>query len=202
MEDNKVMFLCTESAFRKTWLPPELQRVLSCESPAVFLHFPLEEKGPWGTFYQLWRVIAKGRCLLQILLKALYLYKLWWLVVKKFIVVLVKGRYMRDLILYFLAFDSSSQDSSAVMSCMSILFNCKLPVINYLEFNGHITLFQSYLVGWVCLRLSSWGEWHTTFEMKYCKGHTFVGNFPNTLLLPYQVQICCCVFQAFDWFKS
>ena len=35
------------SAFSKTWLPPELRRVLSCKSPAVFLHFPLEEKvGP------------------------------------------------------------------------------------------------------------------------------------------------------------
>ena len=59
------------SAFSKTRLPPELRQVLSCESPAVFLHFPLEEKGPWGPFYQLWRVLAKGRHLLQILLKAL-----------------------------------------------------------------------------------------------------------------------------------
>ena len=32
------------STFSKTWLPPELQQVPSCESPAVFLHFPLEEK--------------------------------------------------------------------------------------------------------------------------------------------------------------
>ena len=59
------------SAFIKTRLPPELRRVLSCESPAVFLHFPVEEKGPWGPFYQLRRVLAKGRHLLQILLKAL-----------------------------------------------------------------------------------------------------------------------------------
>ena len=36
-----------------------------------FLQFPLEEKGPWGLFYQLRRVLAKGRQLLQILLKAL-----------------------------------------------------------------------------------------------------------------------------------
>ena len=36
-----------------------------------FLKFPLEEKGPWGLFYQLRRVLAKGRHLLQILLKAL-----------------------------------------------------------------------------------------------------------------------------------
>ena len=61
---------CT-SAFSKTWLPPELRQVLSCESPAVFLHFPLEEKGLWGPFYQLWQVLAKGRHLLQILQKAL-----------------------------------------------------------------------------------------------------------------------------------
>ena len=60
------------SAFSKTRLPPELQQVLSCESPAVFLHFPLGEKGPQGPFYQLPRVLAKGRHLLQILLKALH----------------------------------------------------------------------------------------------------------------------------------
>ena len=59
------------SAFSKTRLPPELRRVLSCESPAVFLHFPLEEKGPWGPFYQLRQVLAKGRRVLQISLKAL-----------------------------------------------------------------------------------------------------------------------------------
>ena len=40
-------------------------------SPAVFLHTPLEEKGPWGPFYQLWRVLGKGRHLVQMLLKAL-----------------------------------------------------------------------------------------------------------------------------------
>ena len=34
------------SAFSKIQFPPELQRVLSCKSPVVFLHFPLEEKGP------------------------------------------------------------------------------------------------------------------------------------------------------------
>ena len=35
------------SAFSKTWLPPELRRVLFCKSLAVFLHFSLEEKvGP------------------------------------------------------------------------------------------------------------------------------------------------------------
>ena len=43
----------------------------SRELPAVFLHFPLEEKGCWGPFYQLRQVLAKGRHLLQILLKAL-----------------------------------------------------------------------------------------------------------------------------------
>ena len=36
------------SAFSKARLLPELWRVLSCESLAVFLHFPLEEKEPWG----------------------------------------------------------------------------------------------------------------------------------------------------------
>ena len=46
------------SAFNKTRLPPELRRVLSCESPAVFLHTPLEEKWPWGPFHQLRRVLA------------------------------------------------------------------------------------------------------------------------------------------------
>ena len=59
------------SAFNKTQLPPELRRVLSCESPAVFLHNPLKEKGPWDPFSQLRWVLAKGRHLLQILLKAL-----------------------------------------------------------------------------------------------------------------------------------
>ena len=34
------------SAFSKT----QLQRVLSCKSPAVFLHTPLDEKGPWSPF--------------------------------------------------------------------------------------------------------------------------------------------------------
>ena len=34
------------SAFNKT----ELQRVLSCKSLAVFLHTPLDEKGPWSPF--------------------------------------------------------------------------------------------------------------------------------------------------------
>ena len=47
------------SAFSKARLLPELWRVLSCESLAVFLHFPLEEKEPWGPFYQLWQVLAK-----------------------------------------------------------------------------------------------------------------------------------------------
>ena len=37
------------SAFSKTQLPLELWLVLSCESPAVFLHTPLEEKGALGT---------------------------------------------------------------------------------------------------------------------------------------------------------
>ena len=55
----------------KIWLLPELWRVLSCKLPAVFLHFPLKEKGPWGPFYQLQRVWAKWRHLLKILLKAL-----------------------------------------------------------------------------------------------------------------------------------
>ena len=59
------------SAFSKTRLPPGLRRVLSCKLLAVFLHFPLEEKGPRGPFYQPRRVLAKGRHLLQILLKAL-----------------------------------------------------------------------------------------------------------------------------------
>ena len=43
----------TSRVFSKTWLPPVLQQVLSCKSPAVFLHFPLEEKGSQGPFYQL-----------------------------------------------------------------------------------------------------------------------------------------------------
>ena len=38
------------SAFSKTQLQPELQRVLSCKSPAVFLHTPLDKKGPWSPF--------------------------------------------------------------------------------------------------------------------------------------------------------
>ena len=69
------------SAFSKTRLLLELQQVLSCESSTVFLHFPRpwergwhfprEEKGPWGSFYHLQEVLAKGRHLLQILLKAL-----------------------------------------------------------------------------------------------------------------------------------
>ena len=67
-------FYC--SAFSKTWLLPELWQVLSCKSLAVFLHFLLEEKGSWGPFYQLQQVLAKGRHLLQILLKALYCVKL------------------------------------------------------------------------------------------------------------------------------
>ena len=33
-------------AFSKTRLPPEFRRVLSCQSLTVFLHTPLEEKGP------------------------------------------------------------------------------------------------------------------------------------------------------------
>ena len=66
-----IPFLCVSSAFSKTRLLSELRRVLSCELPAVFLHFPLEEQVPWGPFYQLRRVLAKGRHLLQILLKAL-----------------------------------------------------------------------------------------------------------------------------------
>ena len=61
----------TDSAFSKTQLVPELWRVLSYELPAVFLHTPLEEKGPWGPLYQLWRVLGKGRHLVQMLLKAL-----------------------------------------------------------------------------------------------------------------------------------
>ena len=43
----------------------------SSDLPAVFLHTPLEEKGPWSPFYQLWWVLAKGSHLLEILLKAL-----------------------------------------------------------------------------------------------------------------------------------
>ena len=34
--------------------------------------FPLEEMGPWGPFYQVRQVLAKGRHLLQISLKALH----------------------------------------------------------------------------------------------------------------------------------
>ena len=49
------------SAFSKTRLLLELRRILSCESPAVFLHTPLEEKGPWGPLHRLRRVLAKGR---------------------------------------------------------------------------------------------------------------------------------------------
>ena len=43
-------FLSTCGAFSKTRLPQELQQVLSCESPAVFLHTPQNEKWPWGPF--------------------------------------------------------------------------------------------------------------------------------------------------------
>ena len=68
-KDTRVTF----SAFSKTRLPPELWQALSCESPAVFLHTPVKEKGPWGPFYQLQLVLAKGRHLLQILLKALHI---------------------------------------------------------------------------------------------------------------------------------
>ena len=42
----EINYIWISSAFSKTRLPPELWRVLSFESPAVFLHFPLEEKGP------------------------------------------------------------------------------------------------------------------------------------------------------------
>ena len=52
----KGLWLLTDSAFSKTQLVPELWRVLSYELPAVFLHTPLEEKGPWGPLYQLWWV--------------------------------------------------------------------------------------------------------------------------------------------------
>ena len=41
------IFWGVRSAF-KTQLLQELRQVLSGESPAVFLHFPLLEKGPWG----------------------------------------------------------------------------------------------------------------------------------------------------------
>ena len=45
-------YMC--SAFGKTRILLELRRVLSCESLGhVFLHTPIEEKGPWGPFYQL-----------------------------------------------------------------------------------------------------------------------------------------------------
>ena len=70
--DIKPWLVNIGSAFSNTRLPPELRRVLSCELPAVFLHFPLEEKLSWDPFHQLRRVLAKGRHLLQILLKALY----------------------------------------------------------------------------------------------------------------------------------
>ena len=59
------------SAFSETRLPLELWRVLSCESPAVFLHFSLEEKGPLGPLLS---APAKGRHLLQVLLQALLVY--------------------------------------------------------------------------------------------------------------------------------
>ena len=68
--ESLVALIFTPSAFSKTPLPLELRRVLSCKSQAVFLYFALEEKGPWGPFYLLRRVLAKGRHLLQILLKA------------------------------------------------------------------------------------------------------------------------------------
>ena len=65
-------YMC--SAFSKTRILLELRQVLSCKSLGhVFLHTPLEEKGPNGaTFISSSRVLAKGRHLLQILLKALY----------------------------------------------------------------------------------------------------------------------------------
>ena len=65
------VILRTGSAFSKTRLSLELRKVLSCESLAVFLHFPLEEKGPWGPFYKLQQVLPKGTHLLKISLKAL-----------------------------------------------------------------------------------------------------------------------------------
>ena len=71
MEVGRKLLCSSCSAFSKTQVPPKLRRVLSCESPAVFLHFPLEKKGPWGPFYQLGQVLPKGRHVLQILLKAL-----------------------------------------------------------------------------------------------------------------------------------
>ena len=64
------MYSCA-SAFSKTCFAPELRWILSCKSLAVFLHFPQDEKEPWGSFYQLQQVLAKGRNLLQILLKSL-----------------------------------------------------------------------------------------------------------------------------------
>ena len=67
----KICKYSSYSAFSKTQPPLELWLVLSCESPAVFLHTPLEEKGPWEPYYQFQLVLAKGRHLLQILLKAL-----------------------------------------------------------------------------------------------------------------------------------
>ena len=60
----------TPSAFSKTQLLLELQRVLSWELLAVFLHTLLEEKESWDPFYQLRQVLAKGRHQLQILLNA------------------------------------------------------------------------------------------------------------------------------------
>ena len=62
------------SAFSKTRLPPELRQLLSCKSPAVFLHTPQEDKGLWGPFYKLRRLLAKGRHLIQILLKTLHVW--------------------------------------------------------------------------------------------------------------------------------
>ena len=50
-----------DAPISKTRLPPKLRWVLSCESPGVFLHFPLEEKGPQDPLYQLGWVLAKGR---------------------------------------------------------------------------------------------------------------------------------------------
>ena len=45
---NDLVSRHTVSAFSKTRLPLELWQVLSCESPALFLHTPLEEKEPRG----------------------------------------------------------------------------------------------------------------------------------------------------------
>ena len=101
----------TPSAFSKTQLPLELWRVLCCKLPAVFLHTLLEEKGPQGPFYQLWQVLAKGRHLLQILLKSLLL-PFW----KELMTSTSHGEQLKIVVFYLIL----AEQSTAWMKCLMI----------------------------------------------------------------------------------